>query len=147
MTAQTRKQADIWQDDISLWSHAVKLDPANHYARFRLGDAFMENGFPETAVRAYHSALDLAPSRLWYGINLPRALITLNLFEEALAQVDILLEQGVTEGHKLDLLLLRRAQALVGLDRIEEAKETLQEALDFNPNNQQASLLFQSLAE
>ena len=141
----TRAQSDVWQTDVTLWRHVVLLDRDNAYGWFRLGDAFMLSSLPEPAVQSYRSAQALNPNHLWYGVNLPGALLALGRYQEAFDQVEILLRNDVTSGRGIDLLLVRRAEALLGLDRIDEARSSLLEALTINPANGRARSILDSL--
>lgn len=145
LTYQTRQQSDVWQSDISLWRHVVQMDPGNAYGRFRLGDAFMLFGMPGPAVNAYRSAQALDPERLWYGVNLPGALLAIGRYPEALEQVEVLLTHDVTGGRGIDTLLVQKAEALIGMGRMEEARGALREALSINPNNATALALSDSI--
>jgi hypothetical protein len=65
----TVQQVRVWHDSLSLWSHAVSLEPANRLARINLGGAYVEQGrFPEAIVQ-YREVLRLSRDKgPWYAV-------------------------------------------------------------------------------
>lgn len=65
----TVQQARVWHDSISLWSHAVALEPANRVARINLGGAYVEQGRMPEAVAQYREVLTLSRDKApWYAV-------------------------------------------------------------------------------
>ncbi len=61
MTALTRQQIAVWHDSVSLWAHALEVDPGNAIAYHNLGQAIEEVEGLEAALKCYDRALELQP--------------------------------------------------------------------------------------
>lgn len=57
----TRTQAGYWQDDYTLFSHAVKVTKNNHLAYYNLGKMFQDKGQYDEAVRNYKETVRIDP--------------------------------------------------------------------------------------
>ena len=55
------RQASAWRDSISLWTHAVVVDPGNDIATYNLAAVYAETGQRDLAVRWYERTLALVP--------------------------------------------------------------------------------------
>ncbi len=55
------RQSRVWRDSLSLWSHAVKMDPANPFGLVKRGEAFEEAGRLPEALSDYRRASALRP--------------------------------------------------------------------------------------
>jgi protein O-mannosyl-transferase len=65
----TVQQVRVWHDSISLWSHAVALEPANRLARISLGGAYVEQGRMPEAIVQYREVLKLSRDKApWYAV-------------------------------------------------------------------------------
>jgi hypothetical protein len=65
----TAQQVRIWRDSVSLWSHAVALEPANRIARINLGGAYVEQGRMPEAIVEYREVLRLSRDKApWYAV-------------------------------------------------------------------------------
>ena len=65
----TIQQVRIWRDSLSLWSHAVALEPANRLARINLGAAYVEQGRTPEAIAQYTEVLRLSRDKApWYAV-------------------------------------------------------------------------------
>lgn len=58
---QTEKQINLWADSVTLWQHAVALEPYNSPGYFNLGQALETAGHHDDAIEAYKKALALRP--------------------------------------------------------------------------------------
>lgn len=120
------------EDAIVLLSQLVEADPANAHAFVALGVARERNGDPSEALEALRTAIDLDPSNSYARRNLGGVLAKLNGFNEA-------------EPHLREAVRLapRDQQAIYGLaavleklggeDRLQEADELYQKAIDVDP--------------
>ena len=59
----SRRQVQVWRDDVTLWRHAVAVTDHNYLAEDLLGLALQENGDNVHAIDAYRAALADAPAR------------------------------------------------------------------------------------
>jgi tetratricopeptide (TPR) repeat protein len=65
----TAQQVRVWHDSISLWSHAVELQPANRFARINLGGAYAAAGRTPEAIDQYREVLELSREKApWYEV-------------------------------------------------------------------------------
>lgn len=65
----TVQQVRVWRDSVSLWSHAVALEPANRFARINLGGAYVEQGRMPEAIAQYREVLKLSRDKApWYEV-------------------------------------------------------------------------------
>jgi hypothetical protein len=65
----TVQQVRVWRDSLSLWSHAVALEPANRLARINLGEAYIEQGRLPEAIVQYSEVLRLSRDKApWYAV-------------------------------------------------------------------------------
>ena len=57
----TSRQTRQWQDDLSLWSHAVAVTSKNYRAEDHLGVALSDRGRLDDAIRHYQAAVRIWP--------------------------------------------------------------------------------------
>jgi tetratricopeptide (TPR) repeat protein len=69
LIALTVQQVRVWRDSVTLWSHAVALEPANRIARINLGGAYIEEGRMPEAIAQYSEVLKLSRDKApWYAV-------------------------------------------------------------------------------
>jgi len=56
------RQVRVWQDSLTLWNHALELDPNNVSAYVNRGSAFEDRGELDHAMANYEAALARAPT-------------------------------------------------------------------------------------
>jgi protein O-mannosyl-transferase len=54
-------QARLWHDGVTLWEHAVALDPASGIAHANLGGELIHQGRPAEAIKEFDEAIRLRP--------------------------------------------------------------------------------------
>ena len=65
----TAQQVRVWRDSVSLWSHAVALEPDNRFARINLGGAYVAEGRVSAAIDQYREVLRLSRDKApWYEV-------------------------------------------------------------------------------
>ena len=81
----TWRQAAIYRDEVTLFSHVVALNPAARDAHQNLGDALTKQGLHRRAVESYRAALKIDPrfARAYAGMG--RSLFEAQRYAEALA--------------------------------------------------------------
>lgn len=57
----TYRQTSYWRDSITLWTHAVDLDPENDVALYNLGSALADAGRRDEAIARYEQVLRVVP--------------------------------------------------------------------------------------
>lgn len=110
----------------------VAAKVANMYAE--IGDALLESGHPERAVRAYRDALDLAPGFLDIRLRLAQALQDAGLAGEAAAE----LERVLAEHPHQSAVQIALGVARFAAGRRDEALETWRAVLAADPGNARA---------
>ena len=69
LLALTMQQVRVWRDSVTLWSHAVALEPDNRFARINLGGAYAAAGRVPEAIDQYRQVLKLSPDKApWYEV-------------------------------------------------------------------------------
>jgi protein O-mannosyl-transferase len=58
----THRQLGYWNDNVTLWTHALEVTTDNYIAHGNLAQLLMENGQPEDAIQHYQAALAIYPS-------------------------------------------------------------------------------------
>jgi hypothetical protein len=89
----TREQVRVWQNEMTLWKHAINLQPDNVYAQSSLGKAYYLAGDHDAAISHLEIAMGLpvynADLLAWRGLTYMR----LERFEDALSD---LVNLGIT---------------------------------------------------
>lgn len=84
--ALTHRQVGFWQDDITLFSHAINVTRNNDTAHLNLGFALEKAGQKTEALREYRAAQKLDPDRAETHNNIANLLDDLGRTDEALAE-------------------------------------------------------------
>ena len=79
----TWRQAGIYRDGVTFFSHVIAHNPTAREAHRNLGEALTQEGRWEEALAAFHIAVDLAPEEAREHSNVGAALIMLNRMDEA----------------------------------------------------------------
>ena len=64
----------VWRNGYSLWSDAVRKMPRSIASHNELGNAYLEKGQLDDAIREYRTALRMKPTTISYRFNLGKAL-------------------------------------------------------------------------
>jgi tetratricopeptide (TPR) repeat protein len=64
----TWQQAAVWRDGVSLWSHAVRVNPASRAAHAKLGEAYAAEGRLLEAAAHYAETLRLSSNKAPYHV-------------------------------------------------------------------------------
>ena len=159
----TWRQAGIYRDEVTLFSHVVALNPQARDAHLNLGNALIEAGRNEEGAAASRVAVEQRPESADAHSNLGLALMNLEQFEEAGAALrrardlaprhqsalqnsaELLRKQGrYEEAVEAYRAVLRRdgryalayagmGDALFHLQRYEQAIESLSTSLQIHP--------------
>ena len=79
------RQSLVWQDSLTLWRHAVALDPGDAFPRVYLGGALLAAGQLGSATREFENAVRLDPANPEALIGLAVALSLSGRAQEAVA--------------------------------------------------------------
>ncbi len=134
LTAATVRQTSFWQDEFTLFSHALEVTDDNWLAHNNVGTALLEQGRYGQARQHFAEAVRIAPGFLEAQNNLGWVLARQGFDEEAELHLRaaISLNPSVAAPHAtLGEILLRRGKT-------DEALDHLREALRLNPDFEEA---------
>jgi tetratricopeptide (TPR) repeat protein len=127
----TWRQVGIWQDGVTLWRHAVRLDPASPIAVSNLGWALLDRGDLAEAVEQSERALLLRPDFADAHLHLGLARAAQGRAAEA--------ERHLRRALKITPRSLPAQSGLGSLleaeGRLDEAVDHFREALQINPRS------------
>jgi len=128
--AMTRQQLGYWQDDETLFRHALAVTENNYVAHNIYGNAILHRGQTDEAISQFQEAIRLEPSYSLAHNNLGMALGMKGQIDEAIGQVQeaLRLEPNLAEAHN------NLGNALYIKGRIDEAISQFQEAIRLNPD-------------
>jgi len=64
LSVATFRQTQVWRDGVTLWNHALRLDPGNYVAHYSRGAAQQKLGDHDAALADYNTALRLNPDHV-----------------------------------------------------------------------------------
>ncbi|MEE9519683.1 MAG: tetratricopeptide repeat protein [bacterium] len=128
--AITWKQNTVWGDNIALWSHTVRLEPASSFAHYNLGFFYEHQGQTEQAKAAYSEAIRLDPNYAEAHNNLGIILLKEdnNAEAEAAFRRAVAADRAYASAYN-NLGFTYQRQGLT-----EQAKAAYSEAIRLNPN-------------
>lgn len=122
LAIQTFQYNRVWANELSLWTHAVKIDPASASNWSALGSELSERDQPDEAIRAYDHSLGIRPAPIAY-IGRAQNLIKKGKVDEGI--VDL---QAVTAINLENIDIYTLYQAYEGLALAYEQKNALDKA-------------------
>jgi protein O-mannosyl-transferase len=124
-----RAQVEYWQDSLTLWTHAVQLDPVSDTSQRLLADALAKNRRYQESAPHYSEALRLNPDNAEAHTGFGYALAGEGKFADAISQYleSLRLKPGMFDAHN-DLAI-----ALASQGRLDEAIAHYREALRIRP--------------
>jgi tetratricopeptide (TPR) repeat protein len=130
----TNLQVRYWQDSLTLFRHALEVDPESPLSQRNLGQALSERGEQKDALVHLEKALELKPDFPLAHVNLGNSLNLLGRLDEAIAHYNeaIDLKPGYEMAH------YQLANALVVKGRVQEAEIHFQAALQSKPDYAEA---------
>jgi len=97
MTITTWQQARVWQSSVTLFQHAIAVDPANPIAHNALGLALRATGDPAGALDEFREAVRLQPRFAGALTNLGDALMATGQIEAAMAPLSAAIAAAPSE--------------------------------------------------
>jgi tetratricopeptide (TPR) repeat protein len=119
-----------WQDETTLYPHALSINPNSSLAHYNLGNALTERGLVAEAIAQYRESARITPNYPDARNNLGVALARLGKFDEAVEQYHKAVQADPTHAKAYYNL----GNALVGQGRPEKAIEQYRQALRIDPN-------------
>lgn len=125
------QQTRCWRNGVTLFEHAIRVDPTNALAQFNFGEACRTAGDNARALVAFDRATALAPDMTGAWTNLGSMRMENREFESAIAAFRRAIEiyPSTSEFH------FNLGTALMAAGKSNEARTTLALALTLDPNN------------
>lgn len=117
---------------------AVDLQPDNEWMRLGLAEAYRRKGRHEEAERHLESALDIRPGFQQALLNLSALYVQMERYEEAIERADALLDDPTFPAPWQ--ALTNKGWAQMELGRLSAARESLEQALEYDEEHWQALL-------
>jgi tetratricopeptide (TPR) repeat protein len=126
-----RAQVRYWENDTTLWTHAIEVTEGNYLAHSNLGLALAEHGKTQDAIAHYSEALRIKPELAEAYNNLGLALASQGKFSEAMTQYRAAIQSnpGLAQAHN------NLGMALASQGKLSEAITAFQKALLLDPGN------------
>lgn len=127
----TRLQAAYWMDGISLWQHAVEVNPLNARGWTNLGTSLADAGRGSEAIAAYRRAIEIEPAVPQSQNNLGLALMKAGQTDDAVQHLREAVRLNPAYGEARNNL----GNALIDQHRVDEAIEQYVEAVRLRPGD------------
>ena len=116
------------------YRNAVQQDPRFGEARLKLAQTYLELGDIGNSYREYVRAADLMPADVDAQVRVGEMLLVARQFEDAMARADKAL--AIRPAHVPALIL--RANALAGLNKIDDAVIEIEQAIRTDPDRSES---------
>jgi tetratricopeptide (TPR) repeat protein len=128
---QSALQARLWQNNVTLFNHALELNSRSWLSHYNLGLGLAQKGALEDAEQHYRAALKIKPDYGRAGYALANVLAAQGNFDEAIEQYRKALSNG-TRAADVHYYL---GNVFAKLNRLTEAAEQYENSLKANPKN------------
>ena len=135
MAWATYGQIGVWQNSISLFYHALKLDKNNPVAHQNLGSALADRGLLKPAIKHYKRALEIEPRYCPAIFNLGTVYQDIGDKRSAMAQYFRTIEVCSAYRPAYDPALYKLAMLFFDIGRYDKAIEFLKRTVEANPSN------------
>ncbi len=129
--ALTWRQAELWRDGVTLFTHVVSHNPAARNAHVNLGAALIRAQRPDEALAVLLAAAERDPDDIQPHVNAGVALVRMGRFEEAEER----LRRALTLDPRHAIALLNLAESLRRQGRFEEALEHYRASMETDAGN------------
>lgn len=129
LCVRTWFQVKVWKDDITLYSHTLRVTQGNYLIHNNLGVALTKLGKPDQAIEHFKAALEIAPDHADTHMNYGKALVELGDLKGAESQYQIAIRLAPDQPkayNNIGTILEREG-------RVEEAVRYYRKALGMNP--------------
>lgn len=133
----THHQLAYWNDNVTLWTHAINSSTENYVAHDNLALLLIEQGQTDEAMKHFHAALAIFPSDPTSNLQIAVYDHQQGRLQEAIARYDQMISQ-TPDGPGRAELLANRGLVYVDLKDGEHAKESFDKAIAMDPNNYRA---------
>lgn len=133
----THHQLAYWNDNITLWTHAINSSTDNYVAHDNLALLLIERGQADEAMKHFHAALAIYPSDPTSNLQIAIYDHQQGRLQDAIARYDQMISQ-TPDGAGRAELLANRGLVYVDLKDGEHAKGSFERAIAMDPNNYRA---------
>jgi len=127
----TRAQVSSWENNRTLFEHALAVTSDNFLAHNNLGADLADSGKHTEAIPHFHEALRIKPDYIPARHNLGRSLLALGEFHEAIDNYEWMFTNGWNDPKLLALV----GRLLNGEGRVKEAINHFVEAIRLDPQD------------
>ena len=129
--ALTWRQAELYRDEVTFFTHIVSHNPTARGAQGNLGTALLEAQRPEEALAVFRIAVEQAPDDVKAHANAGAALVRMGRLDEAEKR----LRHALTLDPRHTIVLQNLAESLRKQGRFEEALEHYRAAMETDAGN------------
>ena len=126
----TWSQVRQWKDSITLYEHALEVNPENYVAHNNLGLILADQGKTREAIRHYLKAVRVKPKYAHANNNLGTALIQLGKFDEA----EVFIKEALKADPHFAEAYSNLGAVFVYRGKIDKAAELFRKALQIRPH-------------
>ncbi len=138
LAALTRKQVELWHDDIKLWSYDLKVTSDNVVAEDNLGIALLQQERTEEALTHFYRASLLQPDDAISAVNVATDLLRQGRGREAIAKYQAALPGAAFVPMLLATTHSNLGSAFLSVGDLEQARSHYEIALRLNPEDKVA---------
>lgn len=144
----TYRRNNVWKDEISLWSDAVKKSPYSAVANVGLGISFIRADRLSDAINPLEKAKRADPMNPYIRYHLGLVLYNSKMYDRATSEFRNVWRRGVDSppGQPgIDLLFYNMALYFLEMDDRAKGEALLREALRYHPENEKIRALLREL--
>jgi protein O-mannosyl-transferase len=133
----THHQLAYWNDNITLWTHAIDASTDNYVAHDNLALLLIEQGQTDEAMKHFQAALAIYPSDPTSNLQIAIYDHQQGRLPDAIARYDQMISQ-TPDGPGRAELLANRGLVYVDMKDSEHARQSFDKAIAIDPNNYRA---------
>jgi len=135
----THHQLAYWNDNITLWTHAINSSTDNYVAHDNLALLLIEQGQTDEAMKHFHAALAIYPSDPTSNLQIAIYDHQQGRLQDAIARYDQMISETPNGPGRAELFS-NKGLVYVDMHDSEHAKENFDKAIAIDPNNYRAWL-------
>lgn len=118
------RQAGVWRDSVSLFSHALAVTRDNYLAHYNLGCELQKRGRTDEAIRHYRESIRIKPDLTGAHNNLACILLERGMLDEAIAHFEMSLKADPSQArayNNLGTAYFRKGDLVKALEYFKKA--------------------------
>lgn len=132
LSSATYARNNIWQNNVKLWEDVLKKSPGNIRAHSHYGNALLESGSVDEAIKVYKNGIEIMPDYAQLHVNLGAAYLKNKHYKEAIEAFNDAIKLGPELFEAYFNLGLTYADYY---GNFKEAIKALQTAVKLNPSS------------